>query len=212
MGSVVQSHVHIRGSLPLICCVTVNNGRELLKIRWCVLCSTNIVHLNLQNSTASYDFVNYDNNPTPDFNPTEPNSHGTSCAGEVGMAKGNGYCGVGVAYECSIGSEIHALMYTVLVEIIRDSKNKYFFQRSRIIMVEISRSRIIRITNYSVCTYMCAQVQPRFISRATTTLWSRRSRRKRLNHQSRLHCLPDKFRHLGHGPRCDSDGLGPNGP
>ena len=29
---------------------------------------------------------------------------------------------------------------TVLVEIIRDSKNKYFFQRSRIIMVEISRS------------------------------------------------------------------------
>ena len=59
---------------------------------------------------------------------------------------------------------------TVLVEIIRDSKNKYFFQRSRIIMVEISRSRIIRITNYSARTYMCAQVQPRFVSRATTTV------------------------------------------
>ena len=108
------------------------------------------------------------------------------------------------------------IMLTVLVEIIRDSKNNYFFQRSRIIMVEISRSRIIRITNYSARTYMCAQVQPRFVSRATTMLWSRRSRRKRLNHQSRLHCLPDKFRHLGHGLRCDSDGLGPerrpNGP
>ena len=45
---------------------------------------------------------------------------------------------------------------TVLVEIIRDSKSKYFFQRSWIIiMVEISRSRIIRITNYSARTYMC---------------------------------------------------------
>ena len=37
-------------------------------------------------------------------------------------------------------------------EITRDSKNKYFFQRSWIIMVEISRSRIIRITNYSART------------------------------------------------------------
>ena len=35
--------------------------------------------------------------------------------------------------------------------------------------------------------------------------------KEKLNHQSRLHCLPDKFCHLGHGPRCDSDGLGPNG-
>ena len=47
-------------------------------------------------------------------------------------------------------------MDTVLVEIIRDSKNKYFFQRSRIIMVEISRSRIIRITNYLASTYTCS--------------------------------------------------------
>ena len=134
------------------------------------------------------------------------------------------------AYVCMYHVSVSVCMYayvhvsacTVLVEIIRDSKNKYFFQRSRIIeiiMVEISRSRIIRITNYSARTYTytrSAQVQPRFVSRATTTLWSRRSRRKRLNRQSRLHCLPDKFRHLGHGPRCDSDGLGPerrpNGP
>ena len=112
-----------------------------------------------------------------------------------------------------------ALANTVLVEIIRDSKNKYFFQRSRIIWSkfqdrELLGSRLIRHVRKR--TYMCAQVQPRFVSRATTTLWSRRSRRKRLNRQSRLHCLPDKFRHLGHGPRCDSDGLGPerrpNGP
>ena len=75
---------------------------------------------------------------------------------------------------------------TVLVEIIRDSKNNFFFQRSRIIMVEISRSQIIRITNYSARTYMymCAQVQLRFVSRATTTLWSRRSRRSIVNQGS----------------------------
>ena len=116
----------------------------------------------------------------------------------------------------------HTLI-TVLVEIIRDSKNKYFFQRSRIIWSkfqdrELLGSRIIRHVHVRVRIriIMCAQVQPRFVSRATTTLWSRRSRRKRLNRQSRLHCLPDKFLHLGHGPRCDSDGLGPerrpNGP
>ena len=74
---------------------------------------------------------------------------------------------------------------------------------------ELLGSRIIRHVRIRTRTYTCAQVQPRFVSRATTTLWSRRSRRKRLNRQSRLHCLPDKFRHLGHGPRCDSDGLGP---
>ena len=45
------------------------------------------------------------------------------------------------------------------LEIIRDSKNKYFFQRSRIIMVEISRSRIIRITNYSARTYTYVYVR-----------------------------------------------------
>ena len=92
---------------------------------------------------------------------------------------------------------------TVLVEIIRDSKNKYFFRDRELFKLlwskfhdrELLRSRIIR--HVRIRTYMCAQVQPRFVSRATTTLWSRRSRRKRLNRQSRLHCLPDKFRHLG---------------
>ena len=29
--------------------------------------------------------------------------HGTSCAGEIGMVKSNDHCGVGVAYDCSLG-------------------------------------------------------------------------------------------------------------
>ena len=32
-------------------------------------------------------------------------SHGTSCAGEIGMAKDNDYCGVGVAYNCNLGGK-----------------------------------------------------------------------------------------------------------
>ena len=29
--------------------------------------------------------------------------HGTSCAGKIGMAKGNCHCGAGVAHECNLG-------------------------------------------------------------------------------------------------------------
>ena len=85
---------------------------------------------------------------------------------------------------------------TVLAEIIRDSK-KYIniFFRDR----ELLGSQIIRYV--CIRTYMCAQVRvhnsphtrvyrckgdgcSRDVSRATTTLWSRRSRAKRLNRQS----------------------------
>ena len=62
-------------------------------------------------------------------------------------------------HACAVVSGQTCSKYTVLVEIIRDSKNKYFFQRSRIIMVEISRSRIIRITNYSAGTYTYVYVR-----------------------------------------------------
>ena len=57
-----------------------------------------------QDSGASYDFVHNDSNPTPDnYYGSEPDSHGTMCAGVIGMAKGNGRCGVGVAYNAHIG-------------------------------------------------------------------------------------------------------------
>ena len=45
--------------------------------------------------------MNGDDDPTPDRYFGE--DHGTSCAGEIGMAKGNDYCGAGVAYECNLG-------------------------------------------------------------------------------------------------------------
>ena len=48
--------------------------------------------------------VHHDDDPTPDsYNEEAPHRHGTSCAGEVGMTKSNGNCGVGVAYNAKIG-------------------------------------------------------------------------------------------------------------
>ena len=62
----------------------------------------NVANSYIQDSSASYDFAHYDSDPTPDYSSDEPNRHGTSCAGEVGMAR-NSLCGVGVAHECKIG-------------------------------------------------------------------------------------------------------------
>lgn len=50
---------------------------------------------------ASYDINGGDDNPTPQDN--GENKHGTRCAGEIAAEAGNEYCGVGVAYNASIG-------------------------------------------------------------------------------------------------------------
>lgn len=50
---------------------------------------------------ASYDINGNDDNPTPQDN--GENKHGTRCAGEIAAEAGNEYCGVGVAYNASIG-------------------------------------------------------------------------------------------------------------
>lgn len=50
---------------------------------------------------ASYDINDRDDNPTPQDN--AENKHGTRCAGEIAAEAGNEYCGVGVAYNASIG-------------------------------------------------------------------------------------------------------------
>lgn len=50
---------------------------------------------------ASYDINSGDDNPTPQDN--GENKHGTRCAGEIAAEAGNEFCGVGVAYNSSIG-------------------------------------------------------------------------------------------------------------
>ena len=58
----------------------------------------------IQDSFASWDFASNDPDPTPtNYFGDEPDRHGTSCAGEIAMAKDNNRCGVGVAYDSNIG-------------------------------------------------------------------------------------------------------------
>ncbi|XP_039271912.2 PC3-like endoprotease variant B [Styela clava] len=50
---------------------------------------------------ASFDFVEYPDSDGP--LPYSDKPHGTYCAGVVGMAANNGYCGVGVVHDAKIG-------------------------------------------------------------------------------------------------------------
>lgn len=52
---------------------------------------------------ASTDINGNDDDPTPQDN--GDNKHGTRCAGEVAAVAYNQYCGIGVAYNASIGGK-----------------------------------------------------------------------------------------------------------
>ncbi|XP_034943298.1 neuroendocrine convertase 1-like [Chelonus insularis] len=63
-------------------------------------------HEDLKNNydpTISYDVNERDNDPIPRYEVTGTNAHGTRCAGEIAMEANNHKCGVGVAFEASIG-------------------------------------------------------------------------------------------------------------
>ena len=61
-----------------------------------------ISHSFVQDHRGSYDFVDNDHDVTPGYSHGERDNHGTSCAGEIAMAKDNNICGVGVAYEARV--------------------------------------------------------------------------------------------------------------
>ena len=63
----------------------------------CVYVSVPIV---VQVASLQYDFVGGDDDPFPDV--SEEQQHGTNVAGVIAMEKGNGECGVGVAYNAAI--------------------------------------------------------------------------------------------------------------
>ncbi|XP_073764149.1 proprotein convertase subtilisin/kexin type 6 isoform X2 [Danio rerio] len=52
---------------------------------------------------ASYDVNGNDYDPTPRYDATNENKHGTRCAGEVAAAANNSHCIVGIAYNARIG-------------------------------------------------------------------------------------------------------------
>ena len=52
---------------------------------------------------ASYDVNDRDEDPTPRYEYTDENRHGTRCAGEVAAIFNNSLCIVGIAYNARIG-------------------------------------------------------------------------------------------------------------
>ncbi|CAF4928359.1 unnamed protein product, partial [Rotaria sp. Silwood1] len=52
---------------------------------------------------ASTDINDNDDDPTPRYEPTNENKHGTRCAGEVAAKVNNNICGVGIAYHARVG-------------------------------------------------------------------------------------------------------------
>ena len=66
-------------------------------------------HVHLQEANDSYDFVNSDSDPTPkvDIFSRTKESHGTGCAGIIGMKKDNHKCGVGVAYHAKLAGPLN---------------------------------------------------------------------------------------------------------
>ncbi|CAF0857724.1 unnamed protein product [Didymodactylos carnosus] len=52
---------------------------------------------------ASYDINDNDADPSPRYDPSNENKHGTRCAGEVAAMVNNSICGVGAAYHAKVG-------------------------------------------------------------------------------------------------------------
>ena len=66
---------------------------------------------------ASKDINGNDDDPTPRDN--GDNKHGTRCAGEVAAEAFNEYCGVGIAYNASIGGKFSQLInFSLLLHVI----------------------------------------------------------------------------------------------
>ncbi|BFY97114.1 hypothetical protein BsWGS_00153 [Bradybaena similaris] len=52
---------------------------------------------------SSFDLNDDDDDPSPRYDPTNENKHGTRCAGEIAMIANNKECGVGIAFNAKIG-------------------------------------------------------------------------------------------------------------
>ncbi|KAL0965792.1 hypothetical protein UPYG_G00285770 [Umbra pygmaea] len=54
-------------------------------------------------SFASYDINGNDDDPTPRYDSSSDNSHGTKCAGMVAAAANNSHCSIGISFNARIG-------------------------------------------------------------------------------------------------------------
>ncbi|XP_011868373.1 PREDICTED: neuroendocrine convertase 1 [Vollenhovia emeryi] len=58
---------------------------------------------NNYDAAISYDINENDDDPFPRYDASGMNGHGTRCAGEIAMEANNQKCGVGIAFEASVG-------------------------------------------------------------------------------------------------------------
>ncbi|XP_043214321.1 neuroendocrine convertase 1-like isoform X2 [Amphibalanus amphitrite] len=63
---------------------------------------TDIAHA--YDPSLSYDIVDGDRDPSPRYDDTDTNAHGTKCAGIVSMQPNNDFCGVGMATGARLGA------------------------------------------------------------------------------------------------------------
>ncbi|XP_072167350.1 proprotein convertase subtilisin/kexin type 5-like [Diadema setosum] len=73
---------------------------------------------------ASYDYVARKRDPMPDTSPHSEDTHGTRCAGEIVMQPNNGKCGVGVAFNASLGG-IRMLDWRGVTDVMEASSLSY---------------------------------------------------------------------------------------
>ena len=64
--------------------------------------SDHLCPLTMQDFSASLNAVEGGSDPSPSYS---YDSHGTKCAGIVGMEKNNDHCGVGVAHHANVGGQ-----------------------------------------------------------------------------------------------------------
>ncbi|CAG5130534.1 unnamed protein product, partial [Candidula unifasciata] len=73
---------------------------------------------------ASWDANDNDSDPSPRYDDTNENKHGTRCAGEIAMMANNKICGVGIAFNARIGG-VRMLDGTVTDRIEGESLSKH---------------------------------------------------------------------------------------
>lgn len=60
-------------------------------------------YLYVKDPMASFDVNDQDEDPSPRYDSTDSNRHGTRCAGEVAAQGNNSICSVGIAFNAKIG-------------------------------------------------------------------------------------------------------------
>ena len=66
-----------------------------------------------QDPHASKDINDDDNDPSPRYDPSNENKHGTRCAGVVAAAMGNRICSVGIAFKAKIGGNLVVICFII---------------------------------------------------------------------------------------------------